>query len=196
MQARTVHSQYYPGTQHTVYTQVLLRHSTLCTVTVLPRQGTLCTLTVLLKDTVYTHVNDSDASGFPSSILFTLLTPNVCYVSCTHHFSTICRLLLSSASCLNVLVCLQIAQLSTERCGGFRTLSHKEFFPIPFHSWRLFFDESTSQRVMEEIKDSFGVHLWNKLSKNTTVNAGSQQPYSLMAAKACPRMYAVCGGCL
>ena len=93
-------------------------------------------------------------------------------------------------------MCLQIAQLSTERCGGFRILSHREFFPIPFSLWRLFFDESTSQHVMDEIKDCFGVHLWNKLSKNTTVNAGSQQPYSLMAATACPRMYAVCGGCL
>jgi hypothetical protein len=133
---------------------------------------------------------------FPSSILYKLLAPNACYVSCTPHFSNICRLLLSSASCLNVLVCLQIAQLSTEKCGGFRILSHREFFPIPFYSWRLFFDESRSQHVMDEIKDSFGVHLWNKLSKNTRVNAGSQQPYSLMAASACPRMYAVCGGCL
>jgi lactosylceramide 4-alpha-galactosyltransferase len=93
-------------------------------------------------------------------------------------------------------MCLQIAQLSTERCGGFRILSHREFFPIPFYSWRLFFDESTSQHVMDEIKGSFGVHLWNKLSTNKTVKAGSQQPYSLMAARVCPRMYAVCGGYL
>jgi len=95
---------------------------------------------------------------------------------------------------LNALVCLQIAQLSTERCGGFRILSHREFFPIPYYSWRLFFNEFKSQQVMDEIKDSFGVHLWNKLSKNTAVNAGSQQSYSLMAERACPRMYAACGG--
>jgi hypothetical protein len=49
---------------------------------------------------------------------------------------------------------------------------------------------------MDKIKDSFGVHLWNKQSKNMTVNAGSQQPYSLLAVRACPRMYAVCGGYL
>ena len=49
---------------------------------------------------------------------------------------------------------------------------------------------------MGKIRDSFGVHLWNKLSKNITVNVGSQQPYSLMAARACPRMYAVCGSYL
>ena len=97
---------------------------------------------------------------------------------------------------MNVLVCLQIAQLSTEKCGGFRILSNGQFFPIPFYTWRLFFDESASQHVIGEIKDSFGVHLWNRLSKNTAVNAGSQQAYSLMAARACPRMYAACGGYL
>ena len=80
------------------------------------------------------------------------------------------------------------------RCDDFRVLSHSEFFPIPWQDWELFFQESTSKQVMDKIKDSFGVHLWNKLSKNTAVNAGSQQPYSLMAARACPRLYAVCGG--
>jgi hypothetical protein len=201
MQARTVHSQYYPDTQHTVYTHITTQTgNTLYTQSITQTGNTLYTHSTLKRYSVHSsqplRCTDSDASGFPSSNLYTLHTPNASYVSCTPHFSSICRLLLSSASCLNVLVCLQIAQLSTERCGGFRILSHKEFFPIPFYSWRLFFDESRSHHVMDEIKDSFGVHLWNKLSKNTTVNAGSQQPYSLIAARACPRMYAVCGGCL
>jgi hypothetical protein len=125
---------------------------------------------------------------------YTHLTPHACYVSCTSYFSKIYRLLLSSVSFLNVLVWLQIAQVSTDKCGGFRILSPQLFFSIPHYSWRLFFDESASQHVMGEIKDSFGVHLWNKLSKNTIVNVGSQQAYSLMAARACPRMYAACGG--
>lgn len=79
------------------------------------------------------------------------------------------------------------------RCKGFKILSEKEFFPIPYQSWELFFNESTSYEIMETIKDSFGVHVWNKLSKNTEVRVGSKQPYSLMAAKACPRMYSVAG---
>jgi hypothetical protein len=60
--------------------------------------------------------------------------------------------------------------------------------------WHLFFNESRRERTLDTIKDSFGVHLWNNLSKHTTVNVGSQQPYSVMAATACPRMYAACGG--
>jgi hypothetical protein len=43
------------------------------------------------------------------------------------------------------------------------------------------------------IKDSFGVHVWNKLSKNSSIIAGSRQPYSLIAARACPRLYSVAG---
>jgi hypothetical protein len=72
-------------------------------------------------------------------------------------------------------------------------LPDKEFFPIPYQKWALFFDESTSDNTMEVIKDSFGVHVWNKLSKNSNIIVGSKQPYSLIAAKACPRMYSVAG---
>lgn len=104
------------------------------------------------------------------------------------------RFLLSSASALYVIMCPQVVQLSTERCKGFQILSHREFFPIPYQSWQLLFNESTSKHIMDIIKESFGVHVWNKLSKNTTVTVGSQQPYALMAASACPRMYALCGG--
>ncbi|PNF32998.1 hypothetical protein B7P43_G16357 [Cryptotermes secundus] len=88
---------------------------------------------------------------------------------------------------------LHASELSTQRCKGFQILSNKEFFPIPYQSWELFFEESGSEETMEKIKGSFGVHVWNKLSKLTKVLVGSRQPYSLMAATACPRVYSVCG---
>jgi hypothetical protein len=69
----------------------------------------------------------------------------------------------------------------------------KEFFPISYDSWKLFFDEAGSEKTMEIIKDSYGVHIWNKLSKHTSVSVGSKQPYSLMAQGACPRVYSMFG---
>jgi hypothetical protein len=86
-----------------------------------------------------------------------------------------------------------MAQLSTERCGGLQILSTSHFYPISPFTWQMLFNESSGQQVMDMIKDSFGVHVWNMLSKHETVIAGSKQPYSLMAARYCPRMYAVCG---
>jgi lactosylceramide 4-alpha-galactosyltransferase len=90
-------------------------------------------------------------------------------------------------------LCFQASELSTRRCKGFQILSNKEFFPIPYQSWKLFFDESRSNETMDIIKESFGVHVWNKLSKFTKVRLGSRQPYSLLAERACPRVYSVCG---
>jgi lactosylceramide 4-alpha-galactosyltransferase len=93
----------------------------------------------------------------------------------------------------HVPVCFQASELSTQRCNGFQILSNKEFFPVPYQNWELFFEESGSEETMEKIKGSFGVHFWNKLSRLTKVLVGSRQPYSLMAARACPRVYSACG---
>jgi len=46
---------------------------------------------------------------------------------------------------------------------------------------------------MDRIKDSSGVHVWNKLSKNSRVTTGSKQPYSLVASRVCPRTYSLAG---
>jgi hypothetical protein len=84
--------------------------------------------------------------------------------------------------------------MSAKRCGGFQILSHSQFYPIPYNVWRLLFSESSTQQIMDDTKDSFGVYIWNKLSKNMRVTAGSQQPYSLVAARKCPRMIGACEG--
>ncbi|XP_069685761.1 lactosylceramide 4-alpha-galactosyltransferase-like [Periplaneta americana] len=89
--------------------------------------------------------------------------------------------------------CYEVTELSTEKCKGFHILSDKEFFPIPYQSWQLFFNETTSSDTMTKIQDSFGVHLWNKLSKDEAVVVGSKQPYSLLARKTCPRTYSAVG---
>jgi lactosylceramide 4-alpha-galactosyltransferase len=90
-------------------------------------------------------------------------------------------------------VCFQVAGLSTQSCKGFQILDSKEFFPIPYQDWGVFFEETGSPETMQKIQGSFGVHVWNKLSKHTAVIVGSKQPYNLMAERACPRVYSACG---
>jgi lactosylceramide 4-alpha-galactosyltransferase len=84
-------------------------------------------------------------------------------------------------------------ELSTRTCKGFQILSNEEFFPLPYQDWELFFNESSSNETMQKIQSSYGVHVWNKLSKQTPVLVGSRQPYSLIAERACPRVYSACG---
>jgi lactosylceramide 4-alpha-galactosyltransferase len=90
-------------------------------------------------------------------------------------------------------VYFQVTELATRSCKGFQILASKEFFPIPYQDWQLFFYEIGSEETMRKIQGSFGVHVWNKLSKQTAVTVGSKQPYSLMAETACPRVYSACG---
>ena len=92
MQARTVHSQYYPGTQHTVYTHSIRTLNTIHSQyypnrehslhsqydSATPTGNTLFTHSTLKRYSVHSRQTlrntVSDDSSFLSSILYTLLT--------------------------------------------------------------------------------------------------------------------------
>jgi lactosylceramide 4-alpha-galactosyltransferase len=67
------------------------------------------------------------------------------------------------------------------------------FYAISYPFWTLLFDEAWSKATLKTVEGSFGVHMWNKMSSETTVTVGSQQAYGLLAQKHCPRVYSNCG---
>ncbi|XP_069685979.1 lactosylceramide 4-alpha-galactosyltransferase-like [Periplaneta americana] len=82
-----------------------------------------------------------------------------------------------------------ISDLYTKGCKEFNFLHPEEFYAVSYPAWRRFFDESQGYKVMQALKDSHGAHLWNKLSKNETVRLGSNQAFSIMALRSCPRLF-------
>ncbi|PSN40796.1 hypothetical protein C0J52_07185 [Blattella germanica] len=67
------------------------------------------------------------------------------------------------------------------------------FFPVAYWEWKMLFNDSDEKDVEERIKNSFGVHIWNKLSFEEKVYPGSKQPYSTLADEFCPLAYSTAG---
>ncbi|XP_065332859.1 lactosylceramide 4-alpha-galactosyltransferase-like [Cloeon dipterum] len=79
-----------------------------------------------------------------------------------------------------------------KKCAGVVVFKSDIFFPISYPSWGRYFDEAAGPEVMLLAKDSLGVHLFNFLSHGAKVTLGSNQAYSLLAQKHCPRAYWGC----
>ncbi|CAB3368006.1 Hypothetical predicted protein [Cloeon dipterum] len=85
-------------------------------------------------------------------------------------------------------------EMTFDRCKGrFQVMPPLDFYPIPWRQWRLYFNISSSNDTMRRLSKSRAIHVWNKFSAATPVQVGSRQPYGLLAAKFCPRVYAGCG---
>lgn len=63
------------------------------------------------------------------------------------------------------------------------------FYPIPYWEWKQFLDETAWPKVRDQINNTYILHFWNKLSKETVVHVGSQQPYGIFAANYCSPIY-------
>lgn len=78
------------------------------------------------------------------------------------------------------------AEMTREKCDGFRVLPTQDCYAIPHPSWRSFFNEKEVTRVEEATKDSFAIHFWNKLSHGANLSTNSGAPYIKIAEKYCP----------
>jgi lactosylceramide 4-alpha-galactosyltransferase len=86
-----------------------------------------------------------------------------------------------------------VTNTTREKCSGIAVLTPNVFFSINYMSWKLFFDESRSDEVLKKVEGSYGVHLWNNLSREEKIIVGSKQAYGLLAEKYCSRVYWNCG---
>lgn len=87
----------------------------------------------------------------------------------------------------------RVANMTRQECLGFAVLPQHVFYVIPYPAWRLLFNPSQSKEAMTKVADSYGVHVWNKMSRQENVTVGLEQAYGLLAAAYCPRVYSNCG---
>ncbi|XP_075227809.1 lactosylceramide 4-alpha-galactosyltransferase-like [Lycorma delicatula] len=83
----------------------------------------------------------------------------------------------------------EVVQVMKSRCNGFHLYPPSVFYPVHFSDWESFLDEGESQRIMKQIENSTIVHMWNRLSHDGYVSHGSNQAFSILADKYCPRVY-------
>lgn len=85
----------------------------------------------------------------------------------------------------------KVKHMLEKGCEDFIVFPPSAFYPIPWEEWAKYFtlDEEIYTKVMDQIKDSYAIHVWNKHSVKTKVTIGSKQPYGVIAQKYCPMVY-------
>ena len=71
------------------------------------------------------------------------------------------------------------------KCEGINIYDIPTFFPVPDTSWKKLNDSNS----VLNLEKSYGVHLWNGLSKELTVNLSIPSPYKRLAEEFCPLVY-------
>lgn len=81
--------------------------------------------------------------------------------------------------------------LSNGNCKDFTVFHPSVFYPIPWREWAQYFTrvKEVKDAVMQKVKNSYAIHVWNKHSTHTPVEIGSIQPYGLIAESQCPHVY-------
>lgn len=82
-----------------------------------------------------------------------------------------------------------IAWMTPERCHGFRVLAPETFYPVHWMNWREYFYErdQNDDTIGRWAGHVTGAHVWNSKSSEYKVFKNSNQYYTQMARKSCPR---------
>ncbi|KAK9883262.1 hypothetical protein WA026_001447 [Henosepilachna vigintioctopunctata] len=85
-----------------------------------------------------------------------------------------------------------ITDLCNRTCDNFHIFSTEWFYPIPWRSWKQFFQEKDTGEVMTATENSYIIHVWNKFSVLTKLPIQSLSAYATFAKKYCPKVFQQC----
>lgn len=80
-----------------------------------------------------------------------------------------------------------------KRCPELKVLPWNAFYEMYWREWRNFFEPDYLEETLERTNDSYGIHLWNKMSSEELIKIGSNTAYGKIAAQNCPKSYAAMG---
>ncbi|PSN40791.1 hypothetical protein C0J52_07182 [Blattella germanica] len=81
----------------------------------------------------------------------------------------------------------EVKEMNADKCHQMKVLSPQSFTPIYYTQWKDIFSEA-KEEVVKKFESSFGVHLWNSLSKTISTNVLVHTPIRILAEDFCPRV--------
>jgi hypothetical protein len=79
---------------------------------------------------------------------------------------------------------------STE-CNGLTVLPMEKCYAVEGWQWKYFFQESRLDKVLDAVRDSNFIHLWNYQSIGYgKIKTSKLAPLNVLAAEYCPRVHA------
>lgn len=79
------------------------------------------------------------------------------------------------------------------KCADFTIFPTDKCYPIKYQEYEKFYEERNFNETMTIIKDSFFVHIWNKMEefgpKKYKLKADSKSAYAELARRNCPNVF-------
>ncbi|NXX16629.1 A4GAT galactosyltransferase, partial [Podargus strigoides] len=74
-------------------------------------------------------------------------------------------------------------------CKDMTALSPEAFYPIPWEDWKKLFEAISSSELHKLLKNTYAVHVWNKLTHKTRLEITSQALLAQLYSQFCPATY-------
>lgn len=66
------------------------------------------------------------------------------------------------------------------------------FYPVPYGNWQAYFNDEDANKIENVTKNSYTIHVWNKLSASYSITGNSKSAYAVFAEKYCPKVFREC----
>ncbi|NWI94729.1 A4GAT galactosyltransferase, partial [Pitta sordida] len=83
-----------------------------------------------------------------------------------------------------------IETIQSMSCKGVNALAPEAVYPIPWQDWRKLFAAVSDSEFHKLLKNTYAVHIWNKLSHGTRLEIPSQAVLAQLYSHFCPATYA------
>ncbi|XP_068231194.1 alpha-1,4-N-acetylglucosaminyltransferase-like isoform X1 [Palaemon carinicauda] len=81
-------------------------------------------------------------------------------------------------------------QPKPEPCGGVKVIQPHLIYPLYYREWRFIFKPGFGERFLK-VSTAYALHIWNKLSVDSTPQLGDGSIYDVTAKKFCPEVYRI-----
>lgn len=71
-------------------------------------------------------------------------------------------------------------------CRGVTALPPQAFYPIPWQNWKKYFEDISPEELTQLLNATYAVHVWNKKSQGTHLEATSRALLAQLHARYCP----------
>ncbi|XP_066039815.1 lactosylceramide 4-alpha-galactosyltransferase-like [Chamaea fasciata] len=83
-----------------------------------------------------------------------------------------------------------LGTIKSMSCKGVSALAPEVVYPIPWQDWKKLFEAVSALELHNLLKNTYAVHVWNKLSHETKLEIPSQALLAQLYSQFCPATYA------
>lgn len=83
-----------------------------------------------------------------------------------------------------------LGTIKSMSCKGVSALAREVVYPIPWQDWKKLFEAVSALELQKLLKNTYAVHIWNKLSHGTKLEIPSQALLAQLYSQFCPATYA------